>query len=852
MIKLSLAIIFYLTNFLVFSQEPAYKWVSTASEATIESSDIDSLGNVVTIGKFNGTSMNFGNAWIAGSSATGSASMYIAKYSSTGKLLWAQSVFGTNASSAVIPIKVTVNIAGEIAVLSYIQNTSELQLGKLLIPLKNNDDKLLIIKYNKLGRILWFRMLEAKSTEMTYLEGTDIAMDNLGNVYCTGSFAGDSLIIGKDYIAGKGLSNLFFVSKFNALGLLNWLKTCDYENSAETTSIKSKFMLLSVSGIIIGGDYIGNSNYYFNKDTLTGDTGVSAYVAKMDFNGNFLWAKAITGTQTEFIDGIATDLSGNLYVTGLFNSPALILDTASIPNSSANYDLFIAKLSEDGKVLWKESIDVQIDVPDLSGKNAVLNTDLAGNTTIVTRYMGKTVLHNAFLRSNANEGTRDLLIFRISNEGAFQWVQTGNSMVDDWINSVTFDRLGSVYILCPVPSATVTFDTYTVTDALGYGGFYIVKINPFGIIRFLKPNFNVPDGILNGQQIKSDLFGNIYMQGYFLGNKNTLGTLNIQSPEANGLFFSKLSYYTTVSGKVYNQNGSLMDGGIVKLYGYTRFQRSPISDSTFIQTDGTYLLTNVPFGRYIIYAYPRKVSNPMAVPTYYPGGANWQEATTLLIETSEPITNIDIRLKEIPQANGGATMGGMVFEADTTNVFKSTGEIMAKPIKKADVILRGRAKSTGNVIAYTTTDDNGDFAFFNIPDGDYTVEVDIPGLPHASYHDVSITGGELIMNLDYLVGEEFIYAQNGPNIVSPYADNHDNLLLFPNPCSQILYIKNAIIEDKNLQVEIYNLAGICVFSKSVEIIENTGKLDISSLKEGLYFIKIKSTNINYLDKILIK
>ncbi len=848
----SLAGIFFSISILSFSQEPGYKWVSTTSEATLVSSDIDTLGNIINVGKFNGNTMNLGSTWIPGSAAAEAASMYIVKYSSTGKLLWAQSVFGTNSSSSVIPIKVAVNNSGDIAVLLYLQNVTELKFGKLTVPLKNNFDKLLIIKFNRLGRILWYRLLEAISTETAYLEGTDIAMDNPGNVYCTGSFAGDSLKTGKEFVAGNSMNTLLFAARFNMLGMLDWLKTCDYESVAGMTSIYSKFIRLTTSGIILGGNYVGDRDYYFNNDTLEGDTSWSSYIAKMDYDGNFLWARAFTGTQTELIDGIATDLSGNVYVTGLFNSPTLFMDTAFILNSSVHFDLFIAKFNEQGIPSWKEGIDLKIYIPEISGKNCALNADLAGNLTIVTPYMGQTVLSNAFIRPNANEGTRDLLIFRMNSEGIIQWVQTGNSIGDDWMKSVTFDRLGSTYILCPVSTATVTFDTNTVSDASGYGGFYIVKINSLGIVRFVKPNFNSPEGNLNSQHIISDLFGNIYMQGNFSGNNNILGNLIVSSPETNGLFFSKLSYYTNISGKVLNQNGTPMDGGMIKLYGYTRFQRSPVSDSTLIHADGTYTLTNIPFGRYIVYAYPRKISNPLAVPTYYPSGANWQEASIILIESSDPLNGIDIRLREVPQENGSATMGGMIFEADTTSVFKSTSEIMAKPIKKADVILRGRAKSSGSVVAYTTTDDNGDFAFYNIPDGEYTVEVDITGLPQESYHDVTVSGGELIMNLDYLVGEEYIYAQNGPNIVPALTQSHYKITLFPNPCSRLLHIKIENTDNSCFMVDIYDIGGKCVFSKLFETSEDIYQIDISTLKEGLYILQIRGTNISHYEKIMIK
>src|ERR1043165_3455021 len=46
------------------------------------------------------------------------------------------------------------------------------------------------------------------------------------------------------------------------------------------------------------------------------------FVSKLDANGNFLWARAIGSGSTDEAYGIATDPSGNVYVTGLFQNTA--------------------------------------------------------------------------------------------------------------------------------------------------------------------------------------------------------------------------------------------------------------------------------------------------------------------------------------------------------------------------------------------------------------------------------------------------------------------------------------------------------------------------------------------------
>jgi hypothetical protein len=832
-------------------QDPRWKWARSAGNATVVSTETDTLGNVVSIGSFNSSLLGFETTLVAGSPFADAHSMYLIKHNPSGGILWAQSVFGNNPGSAVEPIKVVVNEYGDIAVLCKLDNVNELKLGKITLPFKDSFNKLLLIKLNKTGRVLWFRLLEARSQEIAEIYGTGLLLDDSGNVFCTGSFSADSLVTGKDYLPSDKANTLLFVARFNSIGALDWLRTCDADKSGTGSQINSRFMALSPDGIYIAGDYNGRSEYYLGVSTLPADTTGSGFVAKISFAGDWLWAKHVSGSAVEFIEGIGTDLTGDVYLTGFFNSSFMVLDTSVRMNSSGAFDQFIGKLKPDGSLAWIKSIDVQLLSHLPPGKNSIINTSFPGNLNLVTLYMGKTVLTNIDTRPNAMEGTRDLLILKLDNTtGNIRWVRTGNSMGDDWFSSVAFDRFGSVYLLGSI-AAPLIYDTLSVTDLTGNGGFYLIKINQLGEIRYVSPNFNADNGNITGNQIIADSFGNVYLFGSFSGVDNKIGELAVDNPENSGSFISKYSYTADLSGKVLNPDGSPMPGGKVILFGFTRFQRSPLSDSTLINLNGEYILKDIPYGRYIIYAYPRSAHRPNLVPTYYPSGSNWQEATPVIVLQSEPIAGIDILLKEKPVKPGTAALGGMVFESDTTSIFKSTLNIMAKPVKKADVVLVGKAKAMDNVIGYTTSDDNGNFVFTDIPDGGYTVIVDIPGMPHESYYDVTVTGGQLIMNLDYLVGEETITAQNEINRIPPSAFTSEEAIIYPNPCSGILRIRNPGFSSGKMQMEIYDLSGICVYRNAWEINDETKTLNISEISEGLYAIILRNgSSVNYF-KLLI-
>ena len=73
----------------------------------------------------------------------------------------------------------------------------------------------------------------------------------------------------------------------------------------------------------------------------------------------------------------------------------------------------------------------------------------------------------------------------------------------------------------------------------------------------------------------------------------------------------------------------------------------------------------------------------------------------------------------------------------------------------------------------------------------------------------------------------------------------NNLTVYPNPSSGLVYITGAVVNDR---IELTDLRGVVVFRSNVTSAESE-KLDISSLATGTYLIKIsgeKGTSIRQL------
>ncbi|HPF08295.1 MAG TPA: SBBP repeat-containing protein, partial [Candidatus Cloacimonadota bacterium] len=101
----------------------------------------------------------------------------------------------------------------------------------------------------------------------------------------------------------------------------------DYGQSIATDSNGNSYVTGSFEGIAV-----------FGSTTLTSSGQSDIFVAKMDSNGNWLWAKKAGGSSSDKGYGIAVDSSGNCYATGYFRSTASFGSTTINSGSTNNID----------------------------------------------------------------------------------------------------------------------------------------------------------------------------------------------------------------------------------------------------------------------------------------------------------------------------------------------------------------------------------------------------------------------------------------------------------------------------------------------------------------------------------
>ena len=297
-----------------------------------------------------------------------------------------------------------------------------------------------LARYNAGGSLLWVRAL---SGDFGY-EGGDIAVDDAGNAYLTGSFFGQV-----DFDPGSGTSILTsqdnysgFVLKLNSAGSFVWAR-----------QIRSTFYM-SCEGITVSGGNIylagGFQNtIYFDPSgavsmSLSSAGARDAFVAKLDGLGQFVWARRFGSINDDRAFDLGVDPSGNVYTTGYFQVTVDFDPGAGIANmTAAGYeDIFVSKLDSSGNYLWAERIG-----GGASEDPTAMTVDSSGNVYLTGRYYGDTDFSPGPANYNlAPYGNGDIFVCKLDSNGDFRWADGFGSENFDQGEAISLDSAGNVYI----------------------------------------------------------------------------------------------------------------------------------------------------------------------------------------------------------------------------------------------------------------------------------------------------------------------------------------------------------------------------------------------------------------------
>ena len=251
-------------------------------------------------------------------------------------------------------------------------------------------------------------------------------------------------------------------------------------------------------------------------------------------NTIFKWAKGIQGNGFKSSNDIKVDDAGNVFIVGVFKGIADFDPDTTISNltSAGNDDIFIAKYTNNGNLIWCKRMGGANQ--DAAVKMAV---DTIGNIYITGYFNGTVDFNpNAGINNLTAIGGRNTFVCKLDDNGNYVWAKKFTNAYNQ-AYSMDCDASGNTYITGEF-LATVDFDPSAAILNLTSQGFasdmFIVKINNQGNLIWVKAI--VGDNNEFSTDIKVDQNGNVYSCGLFYGTADfdpSAATLNLSSTKAS-------------------------------------------------------------------------------------------------------------------------------------------------------------------------------------------------------------------------------------------------------------------------------------------------------------------------------
>ena len=335
----------------------------------------------------------------------------------------------------------------------------------------------------------WSYKFGGSSSDYGYGVGTD----SDGNVYVAGYFY-SSINLGGTTYSSKGVYDVFLVS-YTPGGVFRWGKTFG------STSYDYLYDLAvdNAGNVYITGYHSTTIN--FGGSTLSTNGSYDIFLASFDSSGKHRWSKNFGGTSSDYGYGLATDASGNVYLTGYFYVSANF--GGGTLTSKGSYDIFVASYDTSGKHRWSKAFG------NTSGDYGYgIAVDGSGNVYVTGYFYNSVNFGGSTISSN---GSGDMFLVSFTPSGVHRWSKGFGGTSSDYGYDVATDAAGNVYVTGYF-YYNIKFGTATLTSLGSYDA-YVASFTSGGSHRWSKSFGSTSSDY--GYGIDLDSKGNVYVTGMF-------------------------------------------------------------------------------------------------------------------------------------------------------------------------------------------------------------------------------------------------------------------------------------------------------------------------------------------------
>ncbi|MCW3104198.1 MAG: type sorting protein [Bacteroidetes bacterium] len=309
--------------------------------------------------------------------------------------------------------------------------------------------------------------------------GHRVAADATGNSYVCGQFKSRSISFGAYTLVNSDTSGStadVFLVKYDPAGTVLWARSA----GGSAFDIGLGLAVDPAGDILLGGYFISKKMLISSVFLTNADASASTsdiFIAKYTSSGSLLWAKSEGAEGDERLYNICSDVNGNVLATGTFKSNSVIFGPAVLTNSQpGNEDIFIAKYDPSGMIDWAQKAGGW-DIDYSIG----IATDTDGNVIITGSFHGTDITFGGITLVTGSPGFSDVFIAKYNASGNVLWAKSAGSSGGDFADDVAVDADGNIFITGQFYDPVMHFDAVSVTNTIAWtSDAYLAKYDASG------------------------------------------------------------------------------------------------------------------------------------------------------------------------------------------------------------------------------------------------------------------------------------------------------------------------------------------------------------------------------------